>query len=460
MIHSFFLEQQKIYKVSELNLEIKRNLESSYFDIWIEGEISNFAFPNKKHMYFTLKDDNSMLKVAFFENSIKSSELFSSDISGYSLLKDGIHVYVNGYVSIYDKRSEYQIIAKNIIPVREGNLLLAFEQLKKKLESKGLFDDACKKKLPVLPGRIGLITSKSGAVIKDIIKILNRRFNNYHLVLRNTPVQGKQACREICSAIDELEEYGADVIIIARGGGSFEDLACFNDEELANRIFRCTIPIISGVGHQTDFTICDFVADVRAATPTHAAELVILDKQETLQNILSLTRKINNLLKKRILSLKREIFLISTKSIYRWPRIIINNFWQYYYSNSEELKNNIYSVISSNKKNYDILNSRLNPLILKRKITKEADSIKRISFLFNEKYKLVLSKKRNEAQIILERLKNSNPVTILEKGYSVTKLVSTGNLVKDIEMVNKGDLIETTVKNGRLYSEIISKNDY
>lgn len=459
MMH-FFSEQQKIYKVSELNLEIKRNLESSYFDIWVEGEISNYAFPNRKHMYFTLKDDNSMLKIAFFENSIKSSGFLFSDTAGNSVLKDGIHVYVNGYVSIYDKRSEYQIIAKNIIPVGEGNLLLAFEQLKKKLESKGLFDDACKKKPPVLPGKIGLITSKSGAVIKDIIKILNKRFGNYHLVLRNTPVQGKQAGREICSAIDELEEYGVDVIIIARGGGSFEDLSCFNEEELAERIFKCGIPVISGVGHQTDFTICDFVADVRAATPTHAAEIVILDKHKTLRNIMSLSEKSRNFLKKKIAFLKREIFLISSKSIFRWPRIIVNNFWQYYYSYTEELKNNISFIISTGKKSFGILNSRLSPLILKRKIMTDTDSIRGRATLINEKYKSVLIKKRNEAGIILERLKSSNPVTILEKGYSITKLVGTGKIVGDISIVTKGDLIETSVKNGKLYSEVIRKNKY
>ncbi|MDD3519841.1 MAG: exodeoxyribonuclease VII large subunit [Actinomycetota bacterium] len=460
MIHPFFSEQQKIYKVSEINLEIKQNLESSYFDVWIEGEISNFAFPNKRHMYFTLKDDNSVLKVAFFENSIKSSGFFTLNITEESQLKDGAHVYVNGYVSIYDKRSEYQIIARNIVPVRAGSLLLAFEQMKKKLESKGLFDDSHKKKIPVLPQKIGLITSKNGAVIKDIIKILNKRFKNYNLILRNTPVQGKDAAEKICSAIDDLEEYGTDVIIIARGGGSFEDLSCFNDEELANRIFVCNIPIISGVGHQTDFTICDFVADIRAATPTHAAEIVILDKNEALQDIKSINIKFNNLLKKKIISLKREIFLIFTKSILKWPRIIINNFWQYYYSSSEELKNNIGFIISKNKKSYDILKSRINPLILKRKIIMDISSEKRLSSIIGEKFKIILNKKRSEAGIILERLKSSNPATILAKGYSITKLVEGAKLISNIEMVSKGDLIETAVQNGKIYSEVIKKNNY
>ena len=460
MMQPFFSEQQKIYKVSELNLELKKNLESSYFDIWVEGEISNFAFPNKKHMYFTLKDDNSMLKVAFFENSIRTSDFSALKITKDSLLKDGIHVYVNGYISIYDKRSEYQIIAKNIIPVREGSLLMAFEQLKKSLESQGLFADMHKKKIPVLPRRIGIITSKSGAVIKDVIKILNKRFGNYHLVLRNTSVQGRQAGREICSAIDDLEEFGVDVIIIARGGGSFEDLACFNDEDLARRIFKCNIPVISGVGHQTDYTICDFVADARAATPTHAAEMVILDRYETLQNLKSARSKITSLLISRISSLKRELFLLSAKRLFKWPRIIVNNFWQYYYSCSEDLKGNIDFIISRNKKAFDILNPRINPFILKRKIKTDTDSAKRILSVISEKYKVFLNKKRSETEIMMERLKNSNPVTILEKGFSITKIASTGKLIKNIEMVKKGEMIETIVKNGKLYSEITGKNKY
>jgi len=458
MMAYFFPEKNKIYKVSELNLEIKQNLESSYTNIWVEGEISNFAFPNKKHIYFTLKDDYSMVKVAFFENSIKLSEFYSlQNVNDIFTLKDGLHVYVNGFVSIYDKRSEYQIIAKEIIPLREGSLLLAFEELKRKLENKGLFDEASKKKIPSLPQKIGLITSKNGAVVKDIIKILNKRFSNFHLILRNASVQGDQAAKEICSAIKDLEDYGVDVIIIARGGGSFEDLNCFNDETLAYTIFGCKIPIISGIGHQTDFTICDFVADVRAATPTHAAEIVIINKDEVLANIDFLKSKMFSMMRRKISSLKRELFLLSTGRLLKWPRTIINELWQYHDNISESLKNHIMLIIGENKRSFEVIKYRMNPLILRRKISMDTSNIEKIMTMIYEKYKNILRKKRSDVDIIVEKLKNSNPALILEKGYTITRLVKNGNLVKGIEMVNNKDLLVTIVRNGKIFSEVINK---
>lgn len=457
MMQPLFLSQKKIYTVTELNQEIKRGLESSYYDICVEGEISNFAFPNKKHIYFTLKDNNSVIRIAFFENSIRLSGLCSAGPESISALKDGVHVYVNGFVSTYDKRSEYQIIAKDVMPVKEGSLLIAFEQLKKKLEGEGLFDETRKKKIPLLPGKIGLITSKSGAVIKDIIKILNRRFGSYRLILRNVPVQGSQAPVEICNALEDLHEFGVDVIIIARGGGSFEDLACFNDETLAYKIYNCKIPVISAVGHQTDYTICDFVSDVRAATPTHAAEIVILDKKETIQNILLIKERIKSLLENRVNIFKRELELTSSKRLFKWPRIIINKFWQDCYRGNEDLKNNINSVFGKNKKTYEVLNQKISPSLLKRKLIIELGKIKGLSSNLVFAQKAVLDKKRAGLSVILEKLKGISPVTILERGYSITRQVKSGKLLKDIEAVNIGDLIETVVKNGKLYSKVTEK---
>ncbi|MDD5659720.1 MAG: exodeoxyribonuclease VII large subunit, partial [Actinomycetota bacterium] len=335
----------KIYKVSELNFEIKNEIENSYFNIWIEGEISNFAYPNNKHMYFSLVDDVSMIKVAMFENNCKNL-VFK--------VEDGLHVYVNGYVSIYDKRSEYQIIANNIIPIKKGSLMLAFEQLKKKLQDFGFFDEENKKFIPRLPSKIGVITSKSGSVIRDIIKILNKRYGNYHLIIRNTPVQGYNASEEICAAIDDFEEYRVDVIIIARGGGSFEDLAPFNDEKLAKRIFNCAIPIISGVGHQTDFTICDFVADKRAATPTHAAELVILNKKDEIFKIRKDTEKLFNLILQKTSLCKKELKTLKDKKVFKQPETILNFLWQYYDHINTDLKNNYKNIVKLSESRFKI----------------------------------------------------------------------------------------------------------
>ena len=263
--------KSKIYTVSELNLEIRKNLESNYLDIWLEGEVSNFYFHDKKHMYFDLKDENSKIRVVMFHNNNKNL-LFN--------IEEGLHILINGYVSVYEKRGEYQIVALSARPVGKGSLILAFEQLKEKLEKKGYFDRIHKKNVPILPKKIGIATSIGGAVIRDIISVLERRFKNFHLIIRDVNVQGITSSDEICEAIDDLCQYGADVIILARGGGSLEDLWAFNTEKLAEKIFDCSVPLISAVGHETDYTIADFVADKRAATPSVAGEIVILNKTE------------------------------------------------------------------------------------------------------------------------------------------------------------------------------------
>ena len=200
-------------------------------------------------------------------------------------IEDGQHLLINGDVSVYEKRGEYQIIALDARPVGKGSLLLAFEQLKAKLEKKGYFEPSRKRKIPILPKTIGVITSMGGAVLHDMISVLSRRYENFHLVVRNVNVQGITSSLEVCEAINDFCEYGVDVIILARGGGSLEDLWAFNTEMIAEKIFNCSIPVISAIGHETDFTISDFVADLRAATPSIAAEAVILNKSETQEKI-------------------------------------------------------------------------------------------------------------------------------------------------------------------------------
>lgn len=450
--------QLKIYKVSELNFEIKFNLENSYSDIWVEGEISNFAYPNKKHIYFSLKDENSIIKVAFFDNSFRLSDNFffrTNEIA--NMLRDGLHVYVNGYLSTYDKRSEYQIIARKIIPVKEGNLLIAFERLKEKLSNEGYFDEKHKKSIPILPEKIGLITSKSGAVIKDIIKILNKRFKNFHLILKNTPVQGNDAPLEIIKALDDLEEFGVDVIIIARGGGSFEDLAAFNDEELAKRIFKCKIPVISGVGHQTDFTICDFVADVRAATPTHAAELVILDKEEFLLEIAKNASKLKVLIKRKINSLKKELHFILQRKVILNPKTILNKKWQIHDDLLMKLYSNINAFIKNLKSNINLLKSKINIGLIKNKLKLLKSSLYIKSNFLKEDYKNLVNSKKGEVILIIERLKNLNPASLLQRGFSIAKESKTGKILKSINDIEVNSEMETTFIDGLIYSKVIKK---
>lgn len=439
----------KIYKVSELNFEIKNEIESIFSNIWIEGEISNFAYPNKKHMYFSLVDEYSMIKVAMFENNCKNVPF---DI------ENGLHVYINGYVSVYDKRSEYQIIAYNIIPVKKGSLLLAFEQLKKKLQDMGLFDESIKKPIPVLPSKIGVITSKSGAVIRDIIKILNKRYGNYHLILRNTSVQGNDAVKEICSAIDDFEEYNVDVIIFARGGGSFEDLAAFNDEELAMKIYKCKIPIISGVGHQTDFTICDFVADKRAATPTHAAELVILNKNDEILKINKNKEKILSLISQKINLYKRELKSLKERKIFKHPQSLLNSLWQIYDDINENLKNDYINLIKLNENKFNFLKSKINLKNFKERINKNKIILNNNFLFLKNNYNSCFNVKKNKLKIILEKISSYNPASILKRGFSIVKNKKTGEVIKSINEVNINDQLLILLIDGFIESMVMDKS--
>ena len=311
--------KSKIYTVSELNLEIRKSLEKDYSLIWVEGEVSNFYFHDKKHMYFDLKDERSKIKVVMFQSNNKNL-VFD--------IEEGLHILINGYISVFEKRGEYQVIALDARPVGKGSLILAFEQLKEKLEKKGYFDKIYKKDIPILPAKIGVATSIGGAVIRDIIQVLKHRFENFHLIIRDVNVQGSTSSDEICEAIDDLCQYGVDVIILARGGGSLEDLWAFNTEKLAKKIFDCPIPLISAIGHETDYTISDFVSDIRAATPSVAGQLVILSKMEAVGKIKGLNKRMAHLIDSKIAILKKETNFIIRKRIFIKPETLLNRFNQ------------------------------------------------------------------------------------------------------------------------------------
>ncbi|MDE3170287.1 MAG: exodeoxyribonuclease VII large subunit [Acidobacteriota bacterium] len=275
---------RRIWKVSEITECIGELLERAFRDVWIEGEVSNFRPAQSGHLYFTLKDAGAQIRCVCFRDQAR-------------LLKfrpeDGLHVTVRGSLGVYEVRGEYQVYVTYIEPVGAGALQLAFEQLKKKLEAEGLFDEARKKPLPVMPRCIGVVTSPSGAAIRDILRVLKRRFASIHVRLLPVKVQGEGAAKEIAAALGYFDRSKfADVIILARGGGSIEDLWAFNEELVARAIAESEIPIISGVGHETDFTIADFVADVRAPTPSAAAEIVVRSRQEFESHISEFQRRL------------------------------------------------------------------------------------------------------------------------------------------------------------------------
>ena len=271
--------------VSQLTRRIRGHLEAGFTEVWVKGEISNFRKPVSGHAYLILKDAAAQIRTVLFR-PVMGKLRFA--------LTDGMEVLVRGRLSVYEARGEYQLVGDHVEPVGQGALQLAFEQLKARLHQEGLFDPAKKKLLPVLPRRIGIVTSKTGAAAKDILKVLQRRYPNLHVVLFPASVQGDKAAAEICVAIAQAEQWNVsrplekiEVLIVGRGGGSVEDLWCFNEEAVARALFACTIPTISAVGHEIDVTIADFVADHRAPTPSAAAEIVVPRKVD-LQNTVAL----------------------------------------------------------------------------------------------------------------------------------------------------------------------------
>ncbi len=293
------MPRRTIWSVSDLTGRIRDLLAGEFTDVFVEGEVSNAHAAQSGHLYFTLKDNNAQIRCVCFRTQLARLKFRP---------EDGLHVTVRGSISVYEARGEYQFYVEHVEPVGLGALQLAFEQLKKRLEAEGIFDPERKKSLPVLPLCVGLITSPSGAAVRDIVHILQRRFPNLHVVLYPVRVQGEGAAGEIVQAIRYFDRKElADVLILARGGGSLEDLWAFNEEPVARAIVACTIPIITGIGHETDFTIADFAADIRASTPSAAAEMVVRTRQEFDGHLCDLRDKIAQLLRYRVLQASHKL---------------------------------------------------------------------------------------------------------------------------------------------------------
>ena len=291
--------ERKLYTVAELSFAIKGLLESSFPDVWVTGEVSNFRAAASGHYYFTLKDASAQLRAVCFRNQARYLKFKP---------QDGLSVIARGHLSVYEARGEYQLYVEYLEPAGLGALQFAFEQLKQKLAAEGLFDQARKKPLPALPHAIGIVTSPGGAAVRDILRVIKRRFPNMNVILYPATVQGSGAAAEIVEGIEYFNQHPmVDVMIVGRGGGSLEDLWPFNEEIVARAIAASTIPIISAVGHETDFTIADFVADMRAATPSAAAELVVERKEDFLAEIGNRVRHMSQNLRIRIAEAREEL---------------------------------------------------------------------------------------------------------------------------------------------------------
>ncbi|MCX8161051.1 MAG: exodeoxyribonuclease VII large subunit [Candidatus Saccharicenans sp.] len=312
--------KDRVYTVSELTRVVRLELESAFPFVWVEGEISNLRQPASGHFYFTLKDENAQLRAVMFRSDASRirSELKKNSLSPSFELKDGMKVICGGRITVYEKSGDYQLVVEKLEPRGKGALQLAFEQLKARLQAEGLFDPKHKKKLPLLPKKIGIVTSPTGAAIRDILRIIERRFNRLHIIIYPSLVQGEGAAQNIAQGLDYFSRRDdIDVVIVGRGGGSIEDLWAFNEEVVARAIFNCmkTKPVISAVGHEIDFTIADFVADIRASTPSAAAELVVSKEEEFREKIGNLLNRLVQLEKYGLERLRSRISHLTEEHI-------------------------------------------------------------------------------------------------------------------------------------------------
>ena len=418
------VQMKEILTVSQLNENIKYVLEETFGFVWVEGEVSNLRRPQSGHVYFTLKDDKSQIRAVYFRK-YGSSKNQAADFE----LEEGSSVLCRARLSAYPPRGEYQLIIESVEPRGVGALQKAFEQLKAKLASEGLFDDQYKKELPFIPKRIGVITSPTGSVIRDILNITRRRFPAADILIAPVKVQGNDAAAEIIQALSNLHTNGSvDVIIIARGGGSLEDLAPFNDEGLARKIFSSAIPIVSAIGHETDFTICDFVADLRASTPSAAAELVVPQRLELLTKIINL--------KKRAIAgygrymTDRRKGLAGLQERFKDPRRLLIDLQIHLDDVQQRMQRDM-----RHQRQY--LGNKLQKLELSLKHQNPAKQVQEIRMLLNNLQKDTLTNWRSYWAVRQERLRKNaavlsslSPLAVLQRGYSITRKLPSGEIVR------------------------------
>ncbi|MDL1963203.1 MAG: exodeoxyribonuclease VII large subunit [Deltaproteobacteria bacterium] len=443
---------RKIYTVSELTSEIKSLLEESFPFVWISGEISNLSTPVSGHYYFTLKDENAHIRAVMFRGQNRKLKF---------MLEDGLSIIGLGRINLYAPRGTYQIIFEYIEPKGIGALQLAFEKLKIRLSEEGLFDDKYKTPLPFLPNKICVITSPTGAVIHDIIDIINRRFYNISIEIIPVKVQGDGAIPEIVSAFDIVNKLAesdgsAEVVILARGGGSIEDLAAFNSEEVARAVFASKIPVVSAIGHETDYTISDFVADLRAPTPSAAAELVVPLKNELknrcdemFKNLIA--RIYNNI--ERLNSILKEM---NTRLVD--PRKNIQDFRLRIDDYINRLLKSIYNVINRWRDQLMWMTKSLYATSPYKHIDNLSVTLKRLNYNLLSYIDIYIQNRRSITIVLASRLNDLSPVAILDRGYSITRTIPDAVVVRDPKIVNLGQDLEVMLSKGSLICRVEGKS--
>ena len=415
----------KYISVNQLTKYIKYKIDNdiNLNEVYLKGEISNFKAHSRGHYYFTIKDEKSRISAIMFASNTKSVKFEPVD---------GMKVLVKGRISVFETTGNYQIYVEEMLEDGIGNLYIAYEQLKKDLEKKGLFDVSKKKEIPKIPNRVGVVTAPTGAAIKDIISTIKRRWPICEIILFPALVQGEDAHKTIVDQIKNAENFNIDTLIVGRGGGSIEDLWPFNEEDVAIAIYESNIPIISAVGHEIDFTIADYVADLRAPTPTGAAELAVPDKNEMLKYISNLDTRINkqiiNLVtinKNNLNKIKKNYIFINPMSIYQTKEMIFD-------SVNERLKYSLTNLIHVKEKDYINIISK--------------------SIILKDPSKL-LDKSKNKYINIISKLDALSPLKTIARGYTITK--KNNKVITTIKDIKKEDILEISFQDGNINTKVI-----
>jgi exodeoxyribonuclease VII large subunit len=445
---NFRAPERRVWKVRDLVAAVRSHVEREYSDAWVEGEISNFRAPDSGHLYFTLKDGNSQIRVVMFRSAARLLRFRPTD---------GLQVVVRGRVTVYEERGELQISAEYIEPKGAGSLQLAFEQLKAKLEAEGLFAAERRKPIPSLPSRIGIVTSAQAAALRDILNVLQRRHHSVNVLIYSAQVQGDAAPQEVAAGVRFFNQHdNVDVIIVARGGGSAEDLASFNNEALARTIAASEIPVISAIGHETDFTIIDFVADLRAPTPSAAAELVIRSRQEVEDHAAALRERLSRAVRYRLLMGRQALTELAQDGAFARMMELIRQRQQKLDDLTHRMELAQRHLLEQTRRRWEMISAAVRHYDLRRVLAGVHKELESGTSALVAIMRNVLLQQRVRSERLHTALESLSPLAILERGYALV-FDSQGKLLKDVRGLKLGDEISARLAHGEIRAAVTKK---
>jgi exodeoxyribonuclease VII large subunit len=437
--------ERRVWRVAELTAAIGEVLGREFPDLWVAGEISGVRLANSGHYYFTLKDGEAQIRCVCYRLAAR-----------YLRFKpqDGVAVLARGRIDVYAPRGEYQLIVETLEPQGLGALQLAFEQLKKKLAGEGLFDAARKRPLPKYPGRIGIVTSLDGAVIRDILQVLGRRFPGLHVRIFPAQVQGPGSAEEVIRALDWFSASAwPDVVIVARGGGSLEDLWTFNEEAVARAIARSSVPVISAIGHETDYTIADFVADVRAPTPSAAAEIVAPLRQQLLEQIATARERLEQAIRYRLAQCGRRLHELGIDRPAHMLHRLMGRRQQRLDELESRLRERWRERLAARRSRWQELEGRLRRQDLRLRLAEARRRLEALTRRAEQSMQLRLAGVRTRLQALRAELSHLSPLAVLERGYAIVRDAG-GRIVTDATAAPPGALLEILLARGRLQARV------